>query len=279
MPALELQPIVETASALCTLWRDTGIRNAVSWDSLAALCAVAVSMPEVVEKRDLQDSEYRLPVHWLLRRAGLVHYIRKTDLMATMIQEAGFTGGRVLSIGCGDGRGLFELSQRLGPIARYEGVDFSERAIAFARLMAPGLTFTVQDGVALQYPSGSITLAMAREVIEHVPPDDLPAFVREAHRVLKPGGLFLVTTPSILRRVPDKHFQHFSVEKLRDVLEEGGFSVVQMRGFGWWPAPRFERLYRFVIGLPTLWRIRVRLGTHEMPLHRADDLLAIGRKR
>jgi hypothetical protein len=90
--------------------------------------------------------------------------------------------------------------------------------------------------------------------------------------------LFLVTTPSVLRRVPAKHFQHFSVETLRAVLEEGGFDVVQMRGFGWWPPPRFERLWRFVIGLPALWRIRVKLGTEEMPLGRADGLLAIGRK-
>lgn len=231
------------------------------------------------QKRKLQESEYRLPLHWLLRKSGLIGYLRKTELMAEMIKSAGVTAGRALDVGCGDGRGTFELSKILGDDFVFVGIDFSERAIAFAKLMAPEIEFHVQDGKALPYEPAVFSLVVAREVIEHIPEYELDTFLLQIHRVLEPHGRLLITTPSELRRVPPKHFQHFSSEKLERLLTKNGFVVEDLRGFGWWPSPSIERLYRRILSLPALWRVHVILGTHEMPVQKADCLLVLASKR
>lgn len=234
---------------------------------------------EVDRRRSLQEEEYRLPHHWILRKHGLANYLHKSDRLAELVREAGSTRGVALDVGCGDGRGTHELAARLGPAFTWTGVDFSERAIAFARLMAEDLRFEVQDGERLAAGDGAFDLVVAREVIEHVPPAGVARFVAELRRVLTPGGLLVVTTPTTNRRVPEKHFQHFTEESLRSALEaEGGLRVERVEGLGWFPSgPRLERAYRYVIALPALWRVDAWSGSRALPPARADDLLVVVR--
>ncbi|MCB1017169.1 MAG: class I SAM-dependent methyltransferase [Acidimicrobiales bacterium] len=234
---------------------------------------------EVAHRRALQEEEYRLPHHWILRKHGLHNYLHKSDVMADLVRASGLTGGAALDVGCGDGRGTHELALRLGAGYRWTGVDFSGRAIAFARLMAPDLSFEVQDGEALAAADASYDLVVAREVIEHVPPPDVAAFVAELRRVLRPDGRLLVTTPTTNRRLPDKHFQHFTEGSLRTALEGGGgFRVDVVQGLGWFPSDRrVERAYRYAIAMPALWRLDAWCGTRALPARRADDLLALAR--
>ena len=234
---------------------------------------------EVARRLALQEEEYRLPHHWILRKHGLHNYLHKSDRLAALIRERGVEGGAALDVGCGDGRGTHELAARLGPAFTWTGVDFSERAIAFARLMAPDLHFEVQAGEALAFGDDAFDLVVAREVIEHVPPDEVSAFVAELRRVLRPGGTLVVTTPTTNRRVPDKHFQHFTEASLRSaVTGTGGFQVEVVEGLGWFPShPRVERAYRYVIALPALWRLDAWCGTRSLAPARADDLLLVAR--
>src|SRR6266498_1363644 len=113
---------------------------------------VTKSLKDQAERRRaLQEAEYYLPIHWLLKKSGSVAYSRKSDLMASMVRSAGLRSGRVLDVGCGDGRGTYDLQTRLGAAFRCEGVDFSERAIAFARLMAPAISFGIQTVLELPF--------------------------------------------------------------------------------------------------------------------------------
>lgn len=234
---------------------------------------------EVERRRSLQEDEYRLPHHWVLRKHGLANYLHKSDLLAELVQDAGCAGGAALDVGCGDGRGTFELDARLGPAFEWTGVDFSERAIAFARLMAEDLRFEVQDGERLIAADATYDLVVAREVIEHVPPDDVGAFVAELRRVLKQDGVLVLTTPTTNRRVPEKHFQHFTEASLRAAVEAGGgFRVERVDGLGWFPGGgRLERAYRYVIALPALWRLDAWNGSRALPPAKADDLLVVAR--
>lgn len=67
-------------------------------------------------------------------------------------------------------------------------------------------------------PNKSFDCVVAVEVLEHVEEDE--KFVREVQRVLKPGGLFLMTTPngdSVKNTNPD-HKRHYRREQLKELL-------------------------------------------------------------
>lgn len=98
-------------------------------------------------------------------------------------------GGRMLDVGCGNGRFLRKMAA-LGWAC--EGVDFSETAVALCR--AAGLNVRRGDLSSAGFDDASFDLVTARHVIEHVP--DPTAFVRQAARVLKPGGRLLIQTPN-----------------------------------------------------------------------------------
>lgn len=69
-------------------------------------------------------------------------------------------------------------------------------------------------------PESSFDCAIAVEVLEHVKDDFL--FTQQVHRVLKPGGIFLMTTPNgdhPLRKVPGQGvYRYYTMEKLKSLL-------------------------------------------------------------
>jgi SAM-dependent methyltransferase len=101
-------------------------------------------------------------------------------------------GAEVLDAACGVGYG----SAFLGEVAAHVvGLDRDEPAIAYARARyaRPNVEFRVGDVLALDFPDASFDAVCSFETIEHV--EDADAFVAEAARVLRPGGVFLVSTP------------------------------------------------------------------------------------
>lgn len=97
--------------------------------------------------------------------------------------------GTVLDIGCGTGA-VMEFLLRQG--YHVEGVDFNETALAYCA--RKGLV--VQQGTIdhLPFYDNTFNIVFALDVLEHVARRDLA--LREVKRVLKPGGLFIVTVPA-----------------------------------------------------------------------------------
>ena len=91
--------------------------------------------------------------------------------------------GRILDVACGTGYG----TAMLGAV----GLDLSLEALRYARRHpAP---YVAADAAVL--PFGRVFDAVVSfETIEHVA--DAGRFVSECARVLKPGGVFLVSTPN-----------------------------------------------------------------------------------
>jgi 2-polyprenyl-3-methyl-5-hydroxy-6-metoxy-1,4-benzoquinol methylase len=110
-------------------------------------------------------------------------------------------GSVVLDMGCGDGVLAWMLS-RAG--AAVHGVDPSLEAIQFARQMhdqrRTGAEFRPASGYSSGYPDAHFDAVVSSDVIEHVmEPDRLLAEIR---RVLKPGGIAILSTPIRLTEKP-----------------------------------------------------------------------------
>jgi O-antigen chain-terminating methyltransferase len=135
---------------------------------------------------------------------------------------------RALDLGCGRGEWL-EVLREAGYAA--SGVDLDDGMLAGLRRRG----FDVRRMDALQAlrdtPDGSVALVSAFHLVEHIPFDDVRALIREALRVLKPGGLLILETPNPENIVvganlfyqDPTHLRPLPTELLRFAVEFEGF--------------------------------------------------------
>ena len=97
-------------------------------------------------------------------------------------------GMRVADVGCGAGL----LDDALASSNSVIGVDTDSDSIAKARKRVPRARFI--KGNSKKLSSGSFDVVIYSNLIEMV--EDKPALLKEAARLLKPGGTLLLTTPN-----------------------------------------------------------------------------------
>jgi SAM-dependent methyltransferase len=144
-------------------------------------------------------------------------------------------GGETLEAGSGLGFWVALLAEA-GYRAR--GVDRSPVAVRHARAVFPGLSFEEGDVLDLPYENDSLSGYVSFGLAEHFREGPL-GLLQEAARVLRPGGVAIVTVPwaSPFRRLrPGRPLQppsgavfyqyHFSREELRQNLIAAGFDPV-----------------------------------------------------
>ena len=100
-------------------------------------------------------------------------------------------GQRLLDFGCGPGTISMGLAKAVEP-GEFHGIDMEESQIAIARSAAQAgghdnATFHVGDVTKLPFADEYFDVAFCHTVLTHVP--DTAAALKEAKRVLKPGGL------------------------------------------------------------------------------------------
>ena len=104
------------------------------------------------------------------------------------------TGAEVLDVACGAGYGSALLARRA---LRVVGADIAATAIDHARRRyaeAANLEFRQADCVALPFADASFDAVVSFETIEHIAGQD--AFLDEVRRVLRPGGLAILSCPN-----------------------------------------------------------------------------------
>jgi ubiquinone/menaquinone biosynthesis C-methylase UbiE len=114
---------------------------------------------------------------------------RKFARICTLVRER-LPCDAFLDAGCGDGRYLAALETELPE--RIAGVDISERILETARARVPRADLRQANLESLPFADAEFDLVLSSQVIEHVL--DAAAAARELARVLRPGGVLILST-------------------------------------------------------------------------------------
>jgi 2-polyprenyl-6-hydroxyphenyl methylase/3-demethylubiquinone-9 3-methyltransferase len=116
---------------------------------------------------------------------AMLHWI--AEARAGLVPAAAREGSLLLDLACGGGLLAPHVA---GKGHRHVGLDLSPTALPLAR--EHGVVPVRGDVMRLPFPDGVADVVVAGEVLEHVA--DPPGLVREACRVLRPGGTLVLDT-------------------------------------------------------------------------------------
>ena len=169
----------------------------------------------------IQDEAYHFPYHYIAQyKNGFKQtfndtwgmcYVSTIEFLLNKLALDSISS--IADIGTGDGRLVKDMAE-LFPNRRIVGIDYSRKAINLARALNPGLHFRCEDIVNNINPDkfDAITLI---EVFEHIPLDLTERFVCGLVRMLNQGGYIYMTVPHINRTMDSRHYQHFTLEKIK----------------------------------------------------------------
>lgn len=177
--------------------------------------------------------DYRFVQDWFIENADLQ---RPTWQRFLRVMQHWQPHGRLLDVGCGAGTFLLE-AQKMG----YDvvGQEVAPYFVDYGREQH-GLEILQGELADLVLPASSLDIATAFDVIEHHP--DPKSLLQEMHRLLKPGGLIVISTHDIgnlYARLygerwrylnPIGHLTYFTRSSLQAMLRQVGFEVVYSGG-------------------------------------------------
>lgn len=169
------------------------------------------------------------------------------DRVRHAIQEIPGAAQYILDYGCGRGGAARRFCENGH---RVEAIDLSEEVIRLAKVYEPRANYTVIDSEQqLPFADQTFDHCYSSEVIEHV--FDIRSYLTEIRRVVKSGGLLMLTTPyhglakniAIALRGFERHYdpyhghiRFFTTNSLYRCLRDHGFVPKTFIGIGrTWP--------------------------------------------
>ena len=193
-----------------------------------------------------------LPLHFRL--------LRRFERTREEVAAALLPGGEaLLDIGCGTGELVARAAGRYG---RVVAADISPAVVSAAHAGRGDVaTWVVLDASRpLPFADGSFTTIVSLSTLQYL--FDPAAFLRDAHRLLRPGGTLLVETPNMAylpqrlrllagRPIRTSFWKHgidggnlhyFTVDSLRALVADAGFRPLEVTGSGVFAAARTWRV-------------------------------------
>lgn len=171
-----------------------------------------------------------------------LHY-KFTDVIAEYAQDP----AAVLDLGCGFGKSALPLAQKW-PQAKVDGIDLSEGCLRLAAVEAEehgvgNLTYFRGDVASTGKPDKAYDLVTSTMLLHELDTDAVIDAMKEAHRVLAPGGALIQLDFRARNRVEgfflhghgqrnnEPYMAAFDELDFKSCLEEIGFTDVEIKAF------------------------------------------------
>jgi len=140
-----------------------------------------------------------------------------------VVKELVANADHILDVGCGFGRNLAQLPQAIG-------IDITLPFLKTAHNYVPNHLIQA-DAYYLPFRDGEFDAVIMTEVIEHI--DDQHQVIAEVARVLKRGGMFIISAPnrniSRFARIPG-HVHELTYREISQLLVSEGFEILERKG-------------------------------------------------
>jgi 2-polyprenyl-3-methyl-5-hydroxy-6-metoxy-1,4-benzoquinol methylase len=167
---------------------------------------------------------------WLFRFKGY-------DVSNNLVSTRWVKGRKVAELGCGHGLLTTILSESASEVDAY---DVDAKALTYAekirlRYQLRNVRFIQFDGNTTGAPADSYDCIVSSDVLEHV--RDPAGYLGEAKRILRPGGVLVLTTPNgliankddvIVKLHSKYHITEYFPEEVADMLKGMGMEVSQV---------------------------------------------------
>ncbi|MDP5030997.1 MAG: class I SAM-dependent methyltransferase [Paraglaciecola sp.] len=135
---------------------------------------------------------------------------------------------KVLDIACGNGYGVRMMSEVLTEV---HGADIDFEIIAYAENKSEqtNVSYFVQDVNNMDFDDASYDAVTSFETLEHVPAE---SYLKELRRVIKPGGMLIISTPqNSFGHIPVNacHLVEYSLESLLKLVGQY-FLIIKVIG-------------------------------------------------
>jgi SAM-dependent methyltransferase len=166
--------------------------------------------------------------------------------------------GMILDVGCGNYPNFLHKVKFSGKHGLDRIHDSTQHAIANSDGSIELKNYDIEQEERLPYNDNMFEIVTMLAVYEHIEPSRLPSLMNEIHRVLKPGGFYILTTPAawtdrLLRFLAkigivsseeiDEHKDAYTFAKIQGIFDKSQFQGCQVR-YGYFEL--FMNLYAII---------------------------------
>jgi len=206
------------------------------------------------------------------RRALKYRLRRRADEAVEALKAFCPAPAMIPDLGTAEGRMLSRIKSQF-PTALCVGLEYSPELLDVGVRLFPEIAFLRADAQSLPYfKASSFDALIAAAIIEHL--EDPAEMLRESARVLRPGGILVLTTPhpfweglaGRMGMIQGEHSSVMGLGALRDLGLAAGFRILEEKGFMFSP-----------VGFPRELLIERGLRRLKLDRYLANQIMVLGK--